>query len=210
MERFLPGLLLVSSAFLANPAFAQDKLPDLPDAKKEASLRAAAPCNSGVERTVTLRKVYLVEEQSPATITKMVPREVVVSREKATTYDIEWKEEKHTCTELVLKSLDTLQEVTCTESKPVQTTDPCTGHTCTVYQQVPIVKKVKITVYETVPVQKEYVVRVPCLKPVEKDVEVKKIVIDTTKEPAICKRYRAETTTCEIKVPICPLPCLQK
>src|SRR5262249_48882474 len=152
-----------------------------------------------------MRKVYLVEEQAATTLPDFKLRDVECG--KGTCLELDWREEKRVCTELVLKPREIEQEVTCLTVQPVTTIDPCTGHPCTVHQQVPVVKKVKLTVYDAVPEEKEYVVKIPCLKPV--DVVVKRLAVDWTTEPAIEKRLRAVTVPCEIKVrvPAWPTPC---
>ena len=199
----LPSLLLGSWALLISPCLAQEELPTSPP----AALSPEA-CQPVAERTFPGKEVYLMEVQSATTIQKMVPREVEVAREQRPDLEITWKEEKQVRTVLVMKSHEVEQEVACTTMEKVATVNPHTGHACTTYQAVPVVKKVKLTVYEAVPEQQEFVVRVPVLRRTEKEVVVKQLVIDTTTEAAIEKRLQAIPVPYEIKVPVTPLPCL--
>jgi hypothetical protein len=149
--------------------------------------------------------VLLVERQSATTLPKIDVREVEVCRERP--IDLEWKEEKRVITVLSVKPRQCEELVTCMTSHPETTVDPCTGQCCTVYKQVPVTKKVTITVYDTVPEQKTVIVRVPCLKP-GKEMVVKKLVLDETTVPAICKRYELLESNNTVPAPVCPPVCL--
>lgn len=179
----------------------------------------AAPCRAGkhhpppvteadcAPRTVSVPKVYLVEEQCATTIPKLTLREEVVGRGCAGV-QLEYAEEKHSVTEMTLKPRKVEQQVVCTEMRTVEKVDPCTGCVCTVREACPVVRTVTLTVYDPVPVTREVVVRVPCLKP-GKEVVVKKMVLDVTAEAAIEKRYRLLTVPNEVPVPSCPpAPCV--
>jgi hypothetical protein len=176
---------------------------------------AAAPaqpekCADFRDLTICTRNVFLREEQSATTLSNRTLRDVEAGPEKLFSFDLEWKEQKFTCTEMTLKPRVSEQEVTCCKVEPVKTTDPVTGKTCTVYQQVPDVQKVTVTTYEFEPVEKEYIVRVPCLKKVETDAVIKMLAVDCTTVPAIEKRLHATIVPCEVhvKVPACPSPCV--
>jgi hypothetical protein len=80
--------------------------------------------------------------------------------------------------------------------------DSC-GKTCTVYQQVPVVKKVTITVVEPVSVEKEVIVRVPHLKP-GNDLLVRRLVAEGVTIPAIESRFNLLTVPNEVAVPAVP------
>jgi hypothetical protein len=203
------------SAVLSHAAEIPLKLPDaVPPTPSAVPGPPATTCPSAclpfVEKTISLRKVYLVEEQAATTLPQLTLREFEAACAKETSLDIAWKEEPFVCTELTLKAREVEQEVACTKVEPVTRIDPSTGHPCTVYEQVPVVKKVKITVYDAVPEERAYVVRFPCVKPVERNVIVKRLAIDATTEPAIEKHLRAITVPCEAKVmaPANPAPCL--
>jgi hypothetical protein len=118
---------------------------------------------------------------------------------------VEYREAKQTVTEWTLKPREVIQQVPCTTMVPVTVTDPCTGQCRTEYKESPIVREVKITVFDQVPVERTVVVSVPCLKPGQ-PLQVKKLVVDTTLEPAICSRFHLLTMPNEVPVPVCP-PC---
>lgn len=215
MRRILPGLLVGLTALAGGAARGQDlpqKLPEQapPPAAAPQAIEAAAPCCPTVEKTICTRKVYLFPEQTATTLPRLTLRPVEVCREKQTALQIDWKESRYVCTELTVEPVVSVQEVVCMTVKPETTIDPCTGKPCTVYKQVPEVKKVQITTMKAVPREKEYIVRVPCLKPVERDVVVQKLAVDATTIPAVTTRLHAVTVPCEAKVqvPACPLPCL--
>jgi hypothetical protein len=109
----------------------------------------------------------------------------------------------------VLKPREVEQQMTYMKLVLETTVDPCTGKPCTIQKQVPAEKTVKVTVFDTECVDREVIVRVPVLVPVEREVLVKRFVLDSTTEPAICKKLHAETVPNEIKVqvPVQPLPC---
>jgi hypothetical protein len=186
---------------------------ELPAAIPEAPpAPCAGACVPTAEKTIRTRKIFLVEEQAATTMPKLALREVELARRRQTVPEIAWREERFTATELEFKPRECEQEVACTEMKPVTKIDPCTGCPCTVYEQVPVVKRVKVTVYDAVPQQRDYVVKVPWLKPVEQDVVVKGLVLDRTTVPAIEKRWSAVPVESEVKVqvpvsvPPCPPP----
>lgn len=213
IRRILPSLLVGCAALTGGLARSQEPASRLPETLPPPTPAACpAPCVPTVEKTFHRRNVILIPEQSATTLPQLTLRPVEVCREKKTTLEIDWREEKRTCTELVLKPREIEQEVVCTTVKPETTVDPCTGKPCTVYKQVPEVQKVKITVFDAVPEEREYVVRFPCLKPVDNEVVVKQLVLDATTIPAICTRFRAADTSCEIKVqvPACPGICPPK
>jgi hypothetical protein len=166
-----------------------------------------APCPAPVlEKTISLPRTTLVEQQEATTLPKWVLRDVVVGCGQEGPA-LDFREERHLVTEMTLKPRQVEQQVTCMESKPVTTTD-CQGHCHTEYHPCPVVKAVKVTVYDTVPVQREVVVRVPVLKP-GRELVVKKLALDCATEPAIRKTFTAVTVPNEIRVvvPISPIPC---
>jgi hypothetical protein len=171
---------------------------------------AAPPCCATVEKTICTRKVQLLEQQTADTLPRLPLRDVEVCREKQTSLQIDWKETRYVCTELTVEPVVSQQDVVCMTVKPETTVDPCTGKPCTVYKQVPEVKKVQVTVMKAVPREKEYVLRVPCLKPVERDAVVQKLAVDATTIPAVTTRLHAVIVPCEVKVqvPVSTPPCL--
>jgi hypothetical protein len=168
------------------------------------------PCASGcqVEKTISIPKPLLVEEQTAIAVPKLRLREQVVGRDHIQKLELTWKEEKHVITEMKAVPRTVEQQVCTTKVVPKTTTDPATGKPCTVYETVEEVKTVKVQVFDMVPVQKEVIVRMPCVKPVDQEVEIRKLVVDETKEAAILKRWSLILTPNEIKVllPACPLP----
>jgi hypothetical protein len=162
--------------------------------------------------TIHRKKVFILETQTATTLPKLTLRDVDVCREKKTTVEVDWRVEKHTCKEHEIRSRQVEQEVTCTEVVPETTTDPATGKSCTVYKQVPVVKKVMVTVQEAVPVDREYLVKFPCLRRTEREMQVKKLEVDRTTIPAIEKKLHAVVAPCEITVQknVCPFACPPK
>src|SRR5262249_34446104 len=128
-----------------------------------------------VEKTLSSYKLFLQEHQAATTIPRLVLRDVEVCKEKQPSLELAWHEEKFTCTEITFEEKQIEQEVTCLTVEPETTVDPVTGKSCTVYKQVPVVKKVTVTVFNPVPKEKTYVARFPYIKPIEKDVAVKKL-----------------------------------
>jgi hypothetical protein len=153
-------------------------------------------------RTLSLPRMTLMEVQEATTIPRLNLREEVVG--KACGLDVEYKEEKQIVTEWALKPREVVKEVLCTRMVPVTIVD-CTGHPHTEYRSEPIVRAVKLVVYDAVPVERVVVVAVPCLKP-GKPLLVKKLVVDTTMEPAICTRLQLLTMPNQVQVPVCPCP----
>jgi hypothetical protein len=145
---------LLSLGFFAGNAGRADEPTQPPATLPEA---IPAPCAEGcvptVEKTIRTRNIYLVEKQAACTLPQLTLRSVDVCREKRLDLGITYDEHRQVCTELVLKPRETVEEVCCTEVKPVTTIDPCTGCPCTVHETVPVTKRVKITVFELVPVQ---------------------------------------------------------
>jgi hypothetical protein len=160
-----------------------------------------------IEKTICLPRSTLIEQQEATTLPKLTLREVEAGRALECPA-LDFREERHTVTEITLKPREVEQQVTCVESKPVTVTDPCTGHCHTEYHQCPVVRTVKVTVYEKVPVQREVLVRVPVLKP-GRELVIKQLVLDCTTQPAIAKSYQVETVPNEIHmvVPACQAPC---
>lgn len=199
--------VVASFALVTNAsAFAQERmLPPPQTLPPAAPVTESPPCGMAGE-TVMRKQVLLVPEESATTLPRINLREVDLCREKRTRLEIDWKEEKRTCTEMVLKEKTVEQEVTCMTVKPEKVVDPATGQACTVYKQVPEVQKIAIKTYEVVPEVREYLVRYPCLKPVENEVLIKKLEIDRITIPAVEHRLRAVVTPCVIPIPAraCP------
>jgi hypothetical protein len=212
MTRFLVPAALGLLVYLSSQSPAQEPVPEpkpepLPTPK---AVELPPPCAPGcqVEKTISIPRALLVEEQTAITVPKLRLREQVVGREHVTKMELTWKEEKHVITEMKAVPRVVEQQVCTTKIVPETTTDPATGKPCTVYKTVPEVKTVKVTVFDVVPVQKEVIVRMPCVKPVDQEVEIRKLVVDETQEAAILKRWSLILTPNEIKVllPACPLP----
>ncbi len=213
IRRVLPGSFVLLAALTGGAARGQEvprKLPEEAPPPAAPQPVEAPPCCATVEKTICTRKVHLLEEQTADTLPRRPLREVEVSREKQTTLQIDWKETRYVCTELTVEPVVSVQEVVCMTVKPETAIDPCTGKPCTVYKQVPEVKKVQVTVMKAVPHEKAYLLRVPCLKPVERDVVVQKLAVDATTIPAVTTRLHAVTVPCEVKVqvPVSQPPCL--
>jgi len=199
-------------AFLAAPALAQEPktLPAPTPEPAPVTAELPLPC-AGCwvnEKTISLPKVLLVEEQTAITVPKMALREQTVCRDMIQKMELTWKEEKHTVTEMKTVPRTVEQQVCTTKMVPETTVDPATGKACTVYNKVSQTKTVTLTVYDVVPVEREVIVRLPCVKPVDVEVEVRQLVVDETEEAAIRKRWDLNVTPNEIKVmlPACPLP----
>jgi hypothetical protein len=155
----------------------------------------------------------LQDHEAATTIPRLAVREYEVCRERQPGLELDWHEEKFTCTEIRFDKREVEQEVVCLEVQPETTVDPCTGKPCTVYKQVPVVKKVKVAVFEPVPQQKEYIVRYPLIKPTDKEVLVKKLAVDCISTPGIEKMLSVIPVPCEAKVVVPvppPLPCLDR
>ena len=163
----------------------------------------SSPCAACPARTISVPRLTLMEQQSAIAIPRLNVREEVVG--KACGLDVEYREEKQIITEWSLKPREVIQEVPCTTLVPVTTTDPCTGECRTEYKSCPVVRPVKIIVYDTVPVERIVAVSVPCLKP-GNPLLVKKLVVDTTLEPALCTRMQLLSMPNIVHVPACP-PC---
>jgi hypothetical protein len=214
IQRLFPGLVVLA-ALTGSASQGQEvpqKLPERipPPASAPQAIEAPPPCCPTVEKTICTRKVYLLEEQTATTLPRLTLRDVEVCHEKQTNLQIDWKETRYVCTELTVEPVVSEQEVVCLTVKPETTIDPCTGKPCTVYKQVPEVKKVQVTVMKAVPREKEYILRTPCLKPVEREVVVQRLAVDATTIPAVTTRLHAVTVPCEVKVqvPVCPPPCI--
>jgi hypothetical protein len=218
--RLVPVFGLAICALVAQPSLAQEKPTERPAVPPEGAPSPApvapapaepAPCPTR-DINICTRQVYLIPEQHATTISGLKVREVECGTDQVFRLDIDYKEEKFVCTEMALKERTVEQEVACCKVEPRTTIDPTTGKTCTVYEEVPEVKKVVVTVYELVPVQREYVVRVPCIKRTDTDMIVKKLAVDHVTEPAIEQRLQAKIIPCEahVAVPVCPPACLSK
>jgi hypothetical protein len=220
-RRLLAGLLAGLWPALAGLSQAQDPSPERlgpPPAAAPENLPPACPaegppCCPTFEKTIHGVGVFLKEVQNATTVPVLTPREVV-HRAKRPSLKLDWKEEKHTVTEVVMKPREEEQQVTCTKTEKCTEIDPCTGCPCTVFKEVPYVKTVKITVYDCVPVEKQIVVRVPVVTPVEEDIVIKSLAVDITHEAAICTTLQAITIPWQVTVqvpcglpPLPPLPC---
>ena len=118
---------------------------------------------------------------------------------------VEFREEKQTVTEMVLKSRECEQGVIVNTTREVTTADPVTGKPCTHVVCQPESRIVKVLVYDLVPETRDVIVRVPCLKTVDRVVLVKRLCAYPTTQAVIETRLRAEFTTNELTVPLCPI-----
>lgn len=116
-----------------------------------------APCNPGI-------RILWAETDVP--VRTLVPREVI-HQEKRKTLAVAYRAEKRVITEIVLKPCTVEKLVPCAVLKPVQVTDPVTGHCTTVMEPCTEMKLVKDTVYKAVPEQRTIQVNVPYLKEVD-------------------------------------------
>src|SRR5262249_8026108 len=105
MSRFLAPAALGLFVYLASQSPAQEPLPQpkpepLPTPKPVAEL--PPPCAPGcqTEKTISVPKALLVEEQTAITVPKMRLREQVVGRDHIQKLELTWKEEKHVITEM--------------------------------------------------------------------------------------------------------------
>jgi hypothetical protein len=180
---------------------------------KEAALEAHPSCPAPqVEKTLSSCKLFLQEHQAATTIPNMVLRDIEACKEVQHSLEVAYHEEKFTCTEITFEEKQVEQEVTCITVKPETSVDPATGKSCTVYKQVPVVKKVQVTVFNPVSKEKTYVARFPYVKPVETNVLVKKLEVDCITVPGIEKTLSVIPAPCEAKVlvPVPPPVCLPK
>jgi hypothetical protein len=217
MKRFLAPVLVVCWAWHGNVSLAQkSNEPPEPERILAPTESAAAPDPSClppvVEKTLSSYKLFLQEHQAATTIPRMLLRDYEVCREKLPSLELAWHEEKFTCTEITFEEKQVEQEVTCIAVEPETKVDPATGQSCTVYKQVPIVKKVVVTVFSPVSKEKTYIARYPYVKPVERDVLVKKLAVDCITVPGIEKTLSVAPVPCEHKVllPLPPVVCLPK
>ena len=206
MSRWMPACL--AAGLLLAPAARADEpigLPkDLPPATSETPPPPALPEGCAPPcRTISVPGFYLQEIQCATTLPRMLLRDELVGVQCGGPV-LDFIEQRQTVTVLEMRPHPAEQEVTCLASQPVTTVDSC-GKCCTVYQQVPVVKKVAITVFEPVSVQKEVIVRVPVLKP-GKDLLVRRLAVDAVTIPAIESRFNLLTVPNEVAVPE-PPPC---
>ena len=154
--------------------------------------------SAGCAGTISLPKYYLQEVQSATTLPHMFLRDEIVGTQPGGPV-LDFVEQRQFITVVEMKSHEVEQEVACTKCEPVATVDSC-GKPCTTYQQVPVVRKVKITVFEPVSVQKEVIVRVPVLK-CGPDLLVKRVILCEETIPAIETRFNLITIPNEVSVP---------
>ncbi len=176
----------------------EELLPNLPPA-------AAAPGCANCAQTISRQTVTLVPEQTAATREKLALRESVQAQ-AAQGLVVEYREEKQSVTEMVLKPRECEQIVIVNTMREVPTTDPLTGKVCKHYETQPEERVIKVTVFDLVPVTREVIVRIPCLKTVDGVVLVKKLCAYPTTEAVIETRLRAEITNNDFVVPVCPVP----
>jgi hypothetical protein len=91
-------------------------------------------------------------------------------RELVTVYEVFYRPEKRVVSDVVLEPREVTREVIVCTTEPVTTTDPVTGHCCTVQQQVTRTKLVKGTEFVAVTKTREIEVPVPELRPVTREV----------------------------------------
>lgn len=120
-------------------------------------------------------KILWVEREVP--IQTLHPREVV-NLVPITTFEVVYREDKRSVTEMVLQPREVEKPVTSCTVKPVTVTCPTTGQCSTVMQPCTEVKMVKQIEYVAVPVQKDVIVRVPYLKMVTKEIPQKTIILE--------------------------------
>lgn len=210
-SRFFAGLATL--VFWAASAAADEKPVELPSPPTKLPATAPAPAVIGSacaapERTISKLDILIREHQSATTLPALAVREVEVSRCPAATLGIGWLEQKQSCPGLELKPRETIEEVTCITAEPVNVVDPATGCAHIEYQQVPVVKKVRVTVFDLVPVERHFLVAVPYLKTVPVTEVVKKITVTPTSVPALRTTLEAIPVPCEVPVPAppCTLP----
>jgi|GEM_PF-6096872 len=162
---------------------------------------SGAPC---VQRTISVPRLTLLEEQKAITVPKLNVQEVAVGQVGGLA--VEYREERQTVLTWTLQPREVVQLVPHTTLQPVTVTDPCTGQCRTEYKPCPTVREMKTTVFDKVPVPRTIIVRVPCLKPAP-PLQVSKLVVETTTEPAIASRFQLLTIPNEVSVPACPAAC---
>ncbi len=160
------------------PAQERTTLPELvPPPKKEplpGVALEAAPCATDCALKPS-SKVLWVEREVPIQVLR--GREVVTTV-PTTTFEVAYREKKHTVTEMVLEPRVVERPVVSATVKPVTVTDPCTGKCSTVMQPCTEVKMVKQTEFVAVPKEKVLIERVPYLKTVEIQVPQKTVIFE--------------------------------
>jgi len=140
------------------------------------------------EKVACLTQGLLVPKERAITVPDWKLRDVEVGR--LPDLKLDFVEQKHVVTETKLEVREVEQQVVCRESKPVQVTDPCTGHCRTEWVPCEVVKTVKVKVYEPVCIPQEVIVRVPVVKP-GPDRIVKRVILDEATAPAIERTFDA-------------------
>ena len=151
--------------------------------------------------TISVPKFYLQEIQTATTLPRTVLRDEVIGVQPGGPV-LDYVEQRQFITVLEMRPHPVEQEVTCITSQPITTVDSC-GKPCTIYQPVPVVKKVVVTVVEPVSVQKEVIVSVPVLRP-GRDLVVRRLAADQITIPAVESRFNLLTVPNEVAAPAPP------
>jgi hypothetical protein len=197
-----PGWVLGVLALAALPCPAQEGKTEPKALPAPVETAAEQPCMK--ERTYATYRLHWVERDAPPA-EKLVTREVT-NQEPVCTWELDWREEKHVHTELVLKPREIVKEVVCCTTEPVTTKDPVTGCRVTEWKPVRDVKLVKEIVFEACPEEKIYAVKYPYLKPVEKIYTTKRLVLESQPERRV--EVHGVLVPCEVteKILVCPPP----
>ncbi len=171
--------------------------------RAEHVLPTPQPCAPIVEKTISLPRTYLMEEQSATTLPELKVREVEVGR--ARELEVAYREERRQVVVMTLRPREVEKHVVVTTLVPVTTPGPCPGKYVTTYERAQTVRTFKATEYDCVPEARVVVVKVPYLRP-GGDVVVKKLTVDATTVSAIQTKFRAVTIPSEIVVPAPPCP----
>jgi hypothetical protein len=171
-KAWLPALVALG-VLGVRPSAAQEGVP-VPQAVQPPAV-AAAPLDAPGLHAGCGVKVLWMEHQVP--VTRLVPREVLTP-ERRQTLEVAYREEKHTITEMVVKSREVEKLVPCTVMTPLPETCPETGECRMVYKPCVEMRPVKETEFYTVPEQRTLIVKVPYVKPAEIVVMRKAIIAE--------------------------------
>jgi hypothetical protein len=137
------------------------------------------PAGPGCEESHPSLNVLWMEQRVPVQV--LVPREVVTEVLRPS-YEIIYRLEKRTVTNVVMKSREVLREVPKTTMVPCTETDPHTGHCSTVLKPVVEMTVRKDVEFYAVPEEKVELVKVPYLREVEEKVRRKTVLLESLTE----------------------------
>lgn len=211
MKRLLFSGLV--AGWLALPGQAQDVTPQRPEGAqpppdRPATLPPAAPepgCGT-VESCKTTYQLHWLEREVPGVVTRPVIKEEKTPDVRST-LELDYNLERQVRTEMVLKPVETVKEVTICSQKP-QVVPDCNGCPTVIYTPFTETKLVKEITYCLVPQEKEVSVRTAFLKPVEQQIERRTLWLDWVTEAVTRKERFGVLVPVEIteRKPSCPTP----